>query len=70
MFGSELEKCHEKSEYQDAQPGPRLRVPGNLESLPPDARLEVPYGEANTEATALDQPCLIKPPAYEDRKPN
>ena len=37
MFGSELEKCHEKSEYQDAQPGPRLRVPGNLESLPPDA---------------------------------
>ena len=70
MFGGGLEKCHERSEYQDAKPGPLLRVPADLESLSPEARLEIPYGEANTEATPPDQPCLIEPPAYDDRNPN
>lgn len=65
-----LGKCHERSEYQDAEPAPRLRVPADLESLPHEARLEIPYGEVNDEATPFDEPCLVEPPSYQDRSPN
>ncbi len=70
MFKNDLEKCHENSEYQDARPAPRVRVPDDLDPLPLEARLEVPFGEANTEATPPDQPCLIEPPSYSDRSTN
>ncbi|MDP6437103.1 MAG: hypothetical protein QF790_02570 [Gammaproteobacteria bacterium] len=70
VFGGDAGKCHERSEYQDATPGPRLRVPDDLESLPHEARLEIPYGEINTESTPFDVPCLVEPPSYEDRSPN
>ncbi len=70
VFQSELDKCHEKREYQEAQPGPRLRVPEDMDALDPEARLELPYGETNVEPTAPDQPCLIEPPSYNDQSRN
>jgi uncharacterized lipoprotein len=70
VFKSDLDKCHEQREYQAALPAPRVRVPDNLEPLNPEARLEMPYGKTNTEATPKDQPCLIEPPSYNDRSPN
>ena len=64
---NKLEKCHKPQEYQQAKPGPRLRVPGELEALPSEARLPVPYGETRTEPTPKGQPCLVEPPSFEDR---
>jgi len=66
VFKTELDKCHEYREYQTAKPGPRAQIPDDLEKLPQEARLPIPYGEANTEATPKSNPCLIEPPAYRD----
>jgi uncharacterized lipoprotein len=66
---NKLEKCHKPQEYQKAKPGPRLRVPGELEALPSEARLPVPYGETKTEPTKKGVPCLVDPPSFEDRTP-
>jgi uncharacterized lipoprotein len=57
-------KCHKKQEYQEAKPGPRVRVPGDLEELPDEERLRVPYGETQTEPFPKTEPCLVDPPAY------
>jgi uncharacterized lipoprotein len=70
VFKSDLDKCHELREYQAAEPGPRLRVPDGLEPLNAEARLEMPYGAVNVDATPDDQPCLIEPPSYNDRAGN
>lgn len=64
LFQTEIDKCREKREYQEAQPAPRVQVPEDLESLPDDARVPIPYGETNTEATPPEDPCLIEPPDY------
>jgi uncharacterized lipoprotein len=66
---SKLEKCHKAQEYQAAQVGPRVRTPDDLNDLPDQARLPVPFGESHTEPTVADQPCLINPPDYTDRQP-
>ena len=64
---NKLEKCHKPQEYQKAEPGPRIRVPGELEALPSEARLPVPYGETKTEPTKRGEPCLVAPPSFDDR---
>jgi uncharacterized lipoprotein len=65
---SDLEKCHKPQEYQTASIGPRVRVPGDLEPLNPDARLDVPFGATQTKPTEKGQPCMVDPPEYTDRK--
>ena len=62
-------RCHSLQEYQLAEPGPRVRVPEGLETLPPEQRLPVPYGETQSEPIPEDQPCLDQPPSYNDRAP-
>ena len=57
-------KCYKKQEYQDAKPGPRVRVPDGMLPLPRDERLEVPYGDTQTEPFPKSDPCLVDPPAY------
>lgn len=64
LFKTEIDKCREKREYQDAKPAPRVRVPEDLEGLPDQARVPIPYGETNTEPTPPEDPCLIEPPDY------
>ncbi len=66
MFKTELDKCREQREYQEAAPGARVQVPADLQDLNEDAWVPVPYGESNTEATPPDDPCLIQPPDYRD----
>ncbi|MEE4186749.1 MAG: hypothetical protein V2J12_13375 [Gammaproteobacteria bacterium] len=66
MFKSEIDKCYEEREYQQARPGPRLRVPENLEPMPEDAWIPIPYGAANTTPTPDGEPCLIEPPPYRE----
>lgn len=66
---NKLEKCHKKQEYQDAGPGPRIRVPGELEALSSEARLPVPYGETRTDPTKVGDPCLVEPPSFDDPAP-
>jgi uncharacterized lipoprotein len=66
---NKLEKCHKPQEFQEAEPGPRIRVPGELEALPSEARLPVPYGETKTEPTKRGEPCLVAPPSFDDRAP-
>ncbi len=67
LFKSDLEKCREVREYQRSAPAPRTAVPDDLKSLPDDQLLQVPYGEANKQATPSNQPCLIEPPDFFDR---
>ena len=57
-------KCYKKREYQEAKPGPRVRVPEGMLPLPREERLEVPYGETQTEPFPKSEPCLVDPPAY------
>jgi uncharacterized lipoprotein len=64
FFKSDLKKCHKSQEYQQTKPGPRVRVPDDLKSLPPESRLDVPFGEVQTEPLPKDQPCLTEPPVY------
>ncbi|MGI9292261.1 MAG: hypothetical protein ACR2QG_13435 [Gammaproteobacteria bacterium] len=66
---NKLEKCHKPQEYPKARPGPRLRIPGELEALPSEVRLPVPYGETRTESTPKNEPCLVEPPDFKDRTP-
>lgn len=70
IIKTELDKCYEQREYQAARPGPRIRVPDDLEPLAEDAWVPVPYGEANTTPTPQDDPCLIEPPDYRDVQRN
>ena len=67
LITTDLEKCREAREYQTSQPAPRVVVPAELEDLPDQKRLQVPYGEANREPTPADQPCLIEPPDFFDQ---
>ncbi len=64
LFKTELDKCYEKREYQDAAPGARLRVPEDLNGLAEDAWVPIPYGETNAEPTPQGDQCLIEPPDY------
>lgn len=67
---TELDKCYEQREYQEARPGPRVRIPEDLTAPPPEAWVPVPYGEANTTATPDGDPCLIEPPDFRDTQRN
>ena len=64
IFKTELDKCREQREYQDARAGERVQVPDGLEELPDDTWVPVPDGETNTRATPKESPCLIEPPPY------
>ncbi len=64
IFKTELDKCHEQREYQAARSGEPTKVPDDLQSLSEEARLPIPVGETNTEATSPEDPCLIEPPDY------
>ena len=64
LFKTEIDKCREKREYQQAQTAPRIQVPEDLGQLPEEARVPIPYGETNTEPTPPEDPCLIEPPDY------
>jgi len=64
VFKSEIDKCYEQREYQQARPGPRLIIPENLEPMPDEAWIPIPYGRANTRPTPQGERCLIEPPPY------
>ena len=64
MFKTELDKCREQREYQDARTGTRAQVPSDLEQLPQESWVAVPEGSTNTTPTPEDEPCLIEPPEY------
>jgi len=64
MFKTELDKCREQREYQDARTGARAQVPADLESLSEDNWVAIPEGSTNTTPTPADEPCLIEPPEY------
>ncbi|MBT8421855.1 MAG: hypothetical protein HKN56_01145 [Gammaproteobacteria bacterium] len=64
IFKTELDKCRELREYQQARAGERAQVPDDLEALPDDAWLPIPEGPTNTTATPAESPCLIEPPEY------
>jgi uncharacterized lipoprotein len=64
LFKTEIDKCHEQREYQAAKPGPRVRIPADLNSLSEETWVPVPYGDTDTEATPDNEPCLIEPPEY------
>lgn len=66
VFKTELDKCREAREYQQARPGTRASVPDDLQPLPADAWVPVPEGEKLTEPTPPEDPCLIEPPDYRD----
>ena len=66
LFKDDLDKCREFREYQESAPAPRAVVPDDLEELPDDKRLQVPYGETNREPTPPREPCLIEPPDFFD----
>jgi hypothetical protein len=66
VFKSEIDKCYEEREYQEARLGPRLRVPENLEAMPEEAWIPIPYGVANTTPTPAGEPCLNEPPPYRE----
>ena len=68
LFKSDLGPCHKAREYQKAEPGPQVEIPGDLEPLDDAVRLKVPEGERMTEPTPKDQPCLIEPPPYSERR--
>jgi hypothetical protein len=70
FFKSDLKKCHKPQEYQQTKPGPRVRVPDDLEPLPPETRLDVPFGEVQTEPLPKEQPCLTEPPVYAQPRKN
>ncbi len=57
-------KCHKQREYQEAKPGPRVRVPEDMHQLPDEERLSMPYGETQTEAFPKTEPCLVDPPTF------
>ena len=64
-FGKrEMKRCHKPQEYQQAEPGPRLRVPDGMETLPADERLRLPYGERKTTPVPRGEPCLEDPPTF------
>jgi uncharacterized lipoprotein len=69
LFKDDLEKCREVREYQGSEPAPRLAVPADLEPLPAELRLPVPYGETNKVAVPKGKPCLIEPPDFFDQDP-
>ena len=64
IFKTELDKCHEAREYQQAKAGSRTQVPDGLQPLSEDAWVPVPEGETETAVTPEDEPCLIEPPDY------
>ena len=64
VFKTELDKCRELREYQQARTAERAQVPADLESLPNEAWLPVPEGPTSTAATPEEEPCLIEPPEY------
>ena len=70
FFKSDLKKCHKPQEYQQAKPGPRARVPDDLQPLPSEARLKVPYGVTQSEPLPKDEPCLTEAPSFEERGVN
>lgn len=59
-----IEKCHKPQEFQQARPGPRVRVPEEMESLSADDRLRLPYGETQTTPVPKGEPCLAEPPKF------
>lgn len=64
-FGKrEMKKCHKAQEYQQAEPGPRVRVPEGMQELPEEERLRFPYGETRTTPIPKGQPCLEEPPTF------
>lgn len=67
---TKLDKCHKPQEYQQAEIGPRIRVPEGLEPLDPELRLNVPFGDRQTKPRPPDQPCLVEPPDVMDRSPD
>jgi uncharacterized lipoprotein len=69
LFKNDLDKCREFREYQRSEPAPRAVVPDDLQDLPDDKRLQVPYGETNRQPTPSGQPCLIEPPDFFDQSP-
>ena len=64
VFKTELDKCHEAREYQQAKQGVRTQVPDDLQSLSEEALVPMPDGKIENEATPEDEPCLIEPPDY------
>jgi hypothetical protein len=49
-FGKKkLKKCHKQQEYQQAKPGPRVRVPEGMQELPEEERLRMPYGKTQQQ---------------------
>ena len=66
-FGSnkrKMKKCHKPQEYQEAKPGPRVRVPEGMEELPAEERLRLPYGETQKKPVPKNQSCLEDPPEF------
>ncbi len=64
-FGKrEMKRCHKPQEYQDAKPGPRVRVPDEMKQLPEDERLRYPYGQTQNQPVPKGQPCLEEPPTF------
>ena len=64
-FGKrEMKKCHKPQEFQQARPGPRVRVPEGMQDLPEEERLRFPYGETRTTPIPKGQPCLEEPPTF------
>ena len=64
IFKTELDKCREAREYQEARTGQRTQVPDDLKPLADDVWVPVPTGETKTEVTPEEDPCLIEPPDY------
>jgi len=64
IFKTELDKCHEAREYQQAKSGVRTVIPDDLQPLSEEAWVPTPDGETDNEATPVDDPCLIEPPDY------
>lgn len=67
IFKTELDKCHEAREYQQARTGSRTQVPADLQPLSEDAWVPIPEGETRTQPTPADEPCLIEPPDYRNQ---
>ncbi len=64
IFKTEIDKCHEAREYQEARSGQRTQVPDDLQPLSKDVWVPIPEGETHTEVIPDEDPCLIEPPDY------
>jgi len=59
-----VEKCHKPQEYQQAKPGPRVRVPPGMDKLSEEERLRLPYGDTQEQPIPKGEPCLAEPPQF------